>query len=144
MKRILTAALFAILMASTAATAQVMTPADVLKKMPLSKIDQMEKDAVPMIAEQCAKKWGTDYEMQLHCRNDQTEMAKFFYDVIRDIKQMLQKPEKREEAKVFSEIADRCFREVGRRLQHDRVLLQEPGGRLQEASRSKNQAIKGD
>jgi hypothetical protein len=73
-------------------------PAEVLEALPYARIDEMEREATKSIANQCAAKWGSDYEMQLYCRKRQNEAAKSFYNATRVLKEGLADPQARAHA----------------------------------------------
>jgi hypothetical protein len=91
--------------------ARALDAGDVIAAMPDYKIDQMEKEGIALAAKRCANEWGTDYGMQLYCRNKEATAARTFYATSRALKAAMTDPSKEKDARVLSRIMHRCFEE---------------------------------
>ncbi len=68
-----------------------------------------EKSAIGIIAEACANKWGTEYEMQVYCRKTETEAMKAVYRLAKEIKTGTADYLTPEAAKVAGDVMNACF-----------------------------------
>src|SRR5262245_50221580 len=78
-----------------------------LSRLPPERIDQMERESAKVIADQCERKWGTDYDMQLFCLRKEKAAAHMFYEFSKQVIAKLNEGDPK--ARVAARVSQECF-----------------------------------
>jgi ribosomal protein S2 len=70
---------------------------------------ELRRDAIPVIASTCAQKWGTNYDMQLYCRNKQTAAMELLLNTMARAADRAADPATISSGKIWGGIIKECF-----------------------------------